>query len=34
MSYIFTFEAYDYLNQNPADLRKQTKRWGNIICKD
>ena len=29
---IFTFEAYDYLNQVPADLWEPTKKWGNVIC--
>ena len=27
-------ETYGYLNQVPADLREQTKKWGNVICKD
>ena len=34
MSYIFTPEVYDYLNQVPADLREPTKKWGNVISKD
>ena len=34
ISYIFTFEAYDCLNQVPADLQEPTKKWGNVICKD
>ena len=26
MTYFFTSEAYDYLNQIPADLREPTKK--------
>ena len=34
MSYIFMSEAYDYLNQVPADLREPTKKLENVIYKD
>ena len=27
-------EAYDYVNQIPADMQKPTKKWANVICKD
>ena len=27
-------KAYNDLNQVPADLQEQTKKWQNVICKD
>ena len=34
MSSLFMSEAYDYLNQVPADIREPTKMWENAICRD
>ena len=34
ISYTFTYEAYDFLNQILEDLREPTKKLGNVIFKD
>ena len=33
ISYIFTSEAYDYLNQVPGDLREPTKKAEMLFTK-